>query len=347
MASLLNRKGLWYLCWWEDGRQRRRSLGIKATGHKARKQAEELKEEFEDRLYRQRLGIPLEKKDITPEQAWDCYESAVVKGKNTLDGERIFWNQFWAWSQLPTLGSVRQADVIRWQKYLLTHGGGTELSKPNKPVSVNDKVRQVGTVYEWLIRLEEYIGENPFKQVKPLKEEKEKVKFVPWGNIKKLIATAQGHSRNIHLVFILGAYAGLRKNEILLQKWNHIDWDKKILHVYGTKTQSSSAPFPLHADLYEALLPYRGKGKEFIVKPENKLSSAKYRWEFSSQWRTVIKKAGIGHASPHMLRHSLATHLLDLGYSLADIAVILRHRSLAATKIYADLQGVTVNLDRL
>jgi len=53
----------------------------------------------------------------------------------------------------------------------------------------------------------------------------------------------------------------------------------------------------------------------------------------------------IGHITPHQLRHSVATHLLNKGYGIEQIAVFLRHSNDSATRRYANLKGVKLTID--
>ena len=56
----------------------------------------------------------------------------------------------------------------------------------------------------------------------------------------------------------------------------------------------------------------------------------------------VAKAAGIGHVSPHQLRHTLATQAINRGMSLEAIAALLGHRSLRMTMVYARIADRTV-----
>ncbi|MGH2498574.1 MAG: tyrosine-type recombinase/integrase [Candidatus Limnocylindria bacterium] len=58
--------------------------------------------------------------------------------------------------------------------------------------------------------------------------------------------------------------------------------------------------------------------------------------------RAVAAAAGIGHLSPHQLRHTLATQAINRGMSLEAIAALLGHRSLNMTMVYAKIADRTV-----
>ena len=60
----------------------------------------------------------------------------------------------------------------------------------------------------------------------------------------------------------------------------------------------------------------------------------------NSQFKTVSRAAGVV-ATPHTLRHTAATILIDRGVPLAEVSRFLRHSDLGTTQIYADIRGVT------
>jgi integrase len=72
-----------------------------------------------------------------------------------------------------------------------------------------------------------------------------------------------------------------------------------------------------------------------------------YRYDYKSAWTTLRKKVGLQDARWHDLRHSFATRLLDLGYSMKDIAIMLRHSSTRPTERYADLRVLKVRIGSL
>jgi integrase len=293
----------------------------------------------------------------------------VNKKPKTLQNEKCFWDQFWAWSGAPTLRSVRRSDVAEWQQHLLNEEG-------NSPVSINNKVRQVSTVWNWLKREEIYDGPNPFAGRKPLDEGPRKLRVIPWEKMKELLQVAEEGAdlaareaatdpdslkkrnlarsrRSLYLALVLGAYAGLRRKEILAVRWEHIDWERKELQVHGTKSEASHATVHLHETLESALLPYR-KDAGYLVMAGKRTSRAKdrkhpveYRYDYKSAWTTLRKKVGLQDARWHDLRHSFATRLLDLGYSMKDIAIMLRHSSTRPTERYADLRVLKVRIGSL
>ena len=278
---------------------------------------------------------------LTFADAWTAYEAGVkvAKKATVLYNESCVWRTWSDWCSahnIPSLQAVRTADVAAWQSDRLAAG--------HAAVGVNTYQRILHAVWNHLIRLEVLGVANPFQKVQPVPTDRT-TKFLPWADVKKMVAAAGTVGRDIHLVFILGAYAGLRKDEILRTKWKHVDWEARKLFADGTKTAASSDSIPLHKDLRLALEQYREE-KGFIVAPDHTAASThSYRWDWRRQWAKVEKLSGL-EATPHQLRHSVATHLLDLGYNIQHVAKFLRHANDVPTRRYADLKGVTLEMDR-
>lgn len=352
-------KGNWYAKWTVNGHERRKSLRTRD-----KKLAAKIRDEMEKALIGQEYGV-LDDIDYTPEDAWAEYQKLVRKKAHTLTLERTFWFQFFAFCKAPTLRAVRRSDVPAWQKALLASG--------NAVTTVNDKLRQVGTVWNWLVKEEVFSGANPFAGRRRLDEGPRKVRVIEWAKVQNLLEIARQDmydraaawvaaqnagepyvrlqaatetARGLYLSLVLAAYSGLRKAEALALCWEDFDWAENTIAVRGTKTAASTAKLHLHQTLREALEPY-AHGSGYVVKPDKSTGANRYRFELKKEWQRLREKAGLPDARLHDLRHSFATRLLDLGYSLKDIAVMLRHSSTRPTEIYADLRTVKVQIGAL
>lgn len=345
MASIFRREnGVYYIkVQTGNGKEVRQSLNTKN-----RKEAQRMRLEVEKQIAESLVtGRPAEV--LSFEEAWDIYYAALAphKKRKSLQCEDGAWKKFSAWCSsrgILTIQSIKVGDVAQWQAALLADGKAA--------AGINNRLRMCKVVLNHLIRLEAFTGTNPFSRVKSLKEDNT-VKFLPWEKVLEFIELSKGVGQDIHLVFVLGAFAGLRKDEILRARWEHVDWDQGRMWIDGTKSTASSDYVPLHQSLRDALEPFRAESG-YIVRPEKGITDApnSYRWEFSKQWARVEvaeaaanKKNSVGHVTPHQLRHSVATHLLDVGFNLQQVAVFLRHSSDIPTRKYANLKGVKLPVD--
>jgi integrase len=336
-VSLVKRKGssIYALKWrGADGRQIMRT-----TGTSDPKLAKEIRDAMARELLRSRFALEPSVKDFTPEDAWAFYEDHQnAASEHTLYCKHSNWRRFWEVTGCPTLSSVQPVDVMRFQKLML--------ADERKTSYINACTSTVSAVYARLIRWGELTCTNPFMQTDALRQQSPKVRFQPWPVVEKLIAAAKEQGQDIYLFCILCAYAGMRHGEATSARWEDVDWDAGTLRVRGTKTAGSKASVPLHDALRAALWPCRADSG-YIIDRENESTPAarKRRWNYQAHWDTLIAATGF-KGTPHTLRHSFATRLLELGYDPVLIVKILRHASLSMTAHYANLQAVVPKIDK-
>lgn len=160
---------------------------------------------------------------------------------------------------------------------------------------------------------------------------------VPQGNSEPINNFASLRDRVI--VMLLYSTAIRRAELVSLKLWS-LDLDRGVLRVVGKGNKEREVPLPL--SLYSSLSEYLSLyGELFKTAPDLPLFvTNKGAPLYLSFVNRVVKKelAGVrdinGKRSPHILRHSLATHLLNNGADLNTIKELLGHSSLAATQIY-------------
>lgn len=134
------------------------------------------------------------------------------------------------------------------------------------------------------------------------------------------------------LVLALLYYGGMRLDEVLHLKWQDIDFKRWTIHLKKAKGDKDRIVF-LHNKLNQALQE-NGIKREGIVL----LSERGFVYNERSVQQIVknaARKAGIGKkATPHTLRHSFATHLLEGGADIRHIQKLLGHANLQTTQIY-------------
>ena len=144
-----------------------------------------------------------------------------------------------------------------------------------------------------------------------------------------------------YAILLLLARLGLRASEVASLKLEDIDWEAG--HIVVRDKGDRSAQLPLPVDVGEAVAAYLQRGRpscstRFIfvrfMAPRRGLAGPS---SISSIVRCAMIRAGIDsqRKGAHVLRHSLATHMLRQGGSLAEVGEILRHRDSNTTAIYA------------
>jgi site-specific recombinase XerD len=135
---------------------------------------------------------------------------------------------------------------------------------------------------------------------------------------------------------VLGAlyYAGLRLSEAIGLEWEDLDFGRGVIHVRNAKGRKDRMVF-LHPELKSLLDAYKPEGREGLVFVSG-YSGGKYT---PKSVQLVVKDAAARarikkNVTPHTLRHSFATHLLEGGADIRYIQKLLGHKDLKTTQIY-------------
>lgn len=151
--------------------------------------------------------------------------------------------------------------------------------------------------------------------------------------IKKMISSTFNLKHRLLLSFLY--YSGMRLNEVRNLMWEDIDFERKTIHLKTTKGSRDRILF-LHAELENMILLFGAKKDGLVfISSRNKKYSAR---SIEQVVRKAASASGINkRVTPHTLRHSFATHLLEGGADLRVIQSLLGHKSLATTQIYTHI----------
>jgi integrase/recombinase XerC len=222
--------------------------------------------------------------------------------------------------------------------------------------SINRKASSLNTYYKYLLKIGE-IQVNPLAKHKALKTTK-KIQ-IPFSESEINMVLDELHFdkdfegvRN-KLIIELFYSTGIRRIELVNLKLSQLNFESKTLKVLGKRNKERI--LPLIKPVLDSLVKYLEARNtlEFITDKDNLFLTQKgvkiyetlvYRIinDYFSIASSKVKK------SPHILRHSFATHLLNQGADLNAVKELLGHSSLAATQVYthnsiAELKKVHVN----
>jgi len=208
--------------------------------------------------------------------------------------------------------------------------------------SINRKVSSLNSYYKFLMKIG-LRNTNPLKKHKALKVEK-KVQ-IPFSQnemekvFKDLNHVSDFKSSRDKLMVELFYATGIRRIELIQIKLKDVDMTKATLKVLGKRNKERYIPLiPSVINSIKVYTDYRLKLEKIIDKDDMFLTQKGVKVYEALVYRTINKyfsKASTKlKCSPHVLRHSFATHLLNEGADINSLKELLGHASLAATQVY-------------
>ncbi|MBR4891675.1 MAG: site-specific tyrosine recombinase XerD [Alphaproteobacteria bacterium] len=207
---------------------------------------------------------------------------------------------------------------------------------PDKPSSIARKASALRGFYKFLM-LEKIITSNPTANLELPKRNRTLPKFLTVEEIELLISSA-GDIRNslrLRAMIELLYASGLRVSELCELPTSAILGNKLLIHGKGAKERL----VPMHDAAVHSLnkwMDMRGDINSKYVFPSNGKSGHITRDGFFKILKKCAVLAGIdpNRVSPHVLRHSFASHLLAGGANLRAIQTMLGHEDISTTQIY-------------
>src|SRR5690606_12077987 len=209
--------------------------------------------------------------------------------------------------------------------------------------SVNRAISAVRSFYKFLQR-ENLVKSNPIKFVHALKTPKKLPVVVEKEKMTQLLEQWDSTDNNFEsyrdfIVMELLFGTGIRLSELLHIKEQDIDFYNKKIRIFGKRNKERFVP--MHSALVDELKHYLTLKKQenpenisdyLVVTKEGKQAYPVLIYRIVHKYLSMITSQK--KKSPHILRHSFATSLLDNGADLNSIKELLGHAGLAATQVY-------------
>ena len=202
--------------------------------------------------------------------------------------------------------------------------------------SVNRKITTLKSFYKYLMQEDEVV-ENPTQKIISPKNAKKLPVFVEKSKMDELLSeiefpdTFEGERDKLIIdVFYM---TGMRLSELLGIKKEDIDFSKSSIKVLGKRNKERI--IPLSINLLDQLKKFSEKHKinsYFFVNFERKKLSSKNIYNIVNKYLSMV--SSLEKKSPHILRHTFATHMLNNGADINAIKEILGHANLSATQVY-------------
>lgn len=279
-------------------------------------------------------------------------KDALVKYRNYLEVEKNYspytiqnyfkdiddFKQFLKTEKYGDLLKINNDNIAR---YYISH----LVSKGFSRKSIARKISSIRSFYRYLT-IEEIIKQSYFEDVETPKIEKQLPKFLYQNEIEMMFnAIDQTTSMGIRDVALLELMygSGLRVSEICLITEKSLDFSNEMIKVYGKGNKERYVP--MNHRTIDALKKYIYISRPSLVQHiETNATDVLFVNHHGGPLtprgvrvvlNNIIDKTGeLGHVSPHMLRHTFATHLLDGGADLRSVQTMLGHENLSTTQIY-------------
>ncbi|MCB0658914.1 MAG: tyrosine-type recombinase/integrase [Saprospiraceae bacterium] len=207
--------------------------------------------------------------------------------------------------------------------------------------SINRKLSALQTFVKYLMK-RNYLDKNPLRKVVSPKVGKRLPAYIQEGQMKTLLDEVQFPEdftgRRDRLIIELLYGTGMRRSELLGLQDQDIDLEKLTLKVLGKGAKERIIPFG--AELRQQIELYRDarnslerlESNSLLVTADGKPVYPKLIYNVVRKYLSVVST--LDKRSPHVLRHSFATHLANQGAELNAIKELLGHANLSATQIY-------------
>lgn len=207
--------------------------------------------------------------------------------------------------------------------------------------SVNRKISSLRSFYKYLVK-KSYVETNPMLKIVAPKIPKRLPDYVSKTEVSTLfdsISFGETYSEARNYIVILLLYnTGMRKSELIGLTDKSIDFAQKRISVIGKGNKERI--IPVTDDLLSSVRKYiQVRNQSFDLKTQNFLLTEKGKVMYPKLVYNIVNKILVQIAtntkkSPHILRHTFATHMANNGAELNTIKELLGHSSLAATQIY-------------
>ena len=206
--------------------------------------------------------------------------------------------------------------------------------------SINRKLSSLRSFYLYLLKIGE-IKVSPLETIPSLKFYAEKqipISEEEMENLGEILEKESGNSLEKLIIETL-YQTGMRKSELCNILLEQVDFSKSEIFVKGKGNKQRVVPISenLLKQMREYMVirkPNEDSGIYFFVRENGKKLSEKFVYSVVNRYLSLItlKKK----KSPHILRHSFATHVLNNGAEISKVKKILGHSSLASTQVYTN-----------
>jgi len=206
--------------------------------------------------------------------------------------------------------------------------------------TINRKMTTLKSYFKFLLQ-KKIVNANPTYKIRSLKNHRKLPQFVSEKEMFQLfdsyfVEDSYECSRD-RIILELFYATGIRLSELINLKFRDIDYSKGVMKVLGKRNKERFVP--LYTDLLQRLSALQMLNQELVSNADFVFLTKKGTKIYSRLVYRIVntylsQASNSEKRSPHVLRHTFATHLLNNGAELNTIKELLGHTSLAATQVY-------------
>ena len=252
--------------------------------------------------------------------------------------------------------SLKRIDAIDIDKYfvMLRTEARTAKGTPLSPKTIKHMYGTLRLIFKCAKRYGE-IKENPMDNARPPKNPQTQVTVIPSSDLAVLLQKLEYEPLEFQCMVYLLLTSGIRRGECLGIQWRDVDAENVTLHVRrnvtytprtGTtiqtpKTESSIRDIPVFVVTMQLLRQYKVQvqkqhpeadlQKAFLFPGRSSIYEAKSPDAVTSRIKHFMERAGLSSYSPHDLRHTCATFLINSGADTKSVQAIMGHSTASTT----------------
>jgi integrase len=150
-------------------------------------------------------------------------------------------------------------------------------------------------------------------------------------NIELIIKNTQ--SPYLPKLIYLALYSAMRRSELIKLRWEHIDWQRNIIHICDTKN-GDNRKIPLFDSIKTILQPMIKESGQVFPIQEQAITVA---------FKRAVGRSRLNDITFHTLRHEAITRLFEQGYTIPKVAVISGHKSWGMLRRYTHIESIFHN----
>ena len=255
----------------------------------------------------------------------------VEKGlsQNTIDAYRRDLTDFL--ENKEEIEDIEYSTITRYIRVLY--------EKEYSPTSIMRKLASLRGFFKWLCA-NNYLKTNPVQTIEQPKIPKKLPKVMTVNEIELILNHNLNKTEKVIIELLYGC--GLRVSELVNIKINNYDLKAKYIQCFGKGSKERIIPLGTKAiDAIKNYLPerdfilqkFRKDTKTLLINEKGKNITRQDVYNFIRKQGETIHK----HISPHTLRHSFATHLLENGADLRIVQELLGHSDVSTTQLYTHI----------